>query len=124
MRNQSTLVSAAKAAGLRLDKTMRVPEGLMVVSDTTEDQAQPVLWNPFADDGDAFRLAVKLGLEIRNFNGAIHASKQGLVWREVAYFENGDLCATARYAIVRAAAAIGKRMVDKKRIEKQESNNG
>jgi hypothetical protein len=50
-------------------------------------------WNPLIDDGDARRLAVKLGGNIEIIIG-------------------GCPYAAARRAIVRAAAEIGKNMVD------------
>ena len=73
-------------------------------------------WNPIDDDGDAFRLAVKLRIKSR-YNEALG---QALAWRggAVELDDNraniedfsGDECACARYAIVRAAAEIGKAM--------------
>lgn len=62
-------------------------------------------WDPLNDDGDAFRLAVKLnicvdqkhnGVEAWNFE---HRISSGLI--------NGDPYAATRRAIVRAAARIG-----------------
>ena len=47
-------------------------------------------WNPLDDDGDALRLAVKLGLDI-----------------EIEWYDDDPLAATRR-AIVKAAAEIGR----------------
>lgn len=62
-------------------------------------------WNPLIDDGDAFRLAVKLGFVIDT-----HATR-------VCYGETFDIgepgfrdVAATRRAIVRAAAEIGRAM--------------
>ena len=63
-------------------------------------------WNPLTDDGDALRLAVKLGF---------HVSPRSVeVWRDgkevINIFEDGeDPYAATRRAIVRAAAEIGKK---------------
>jgi len=65
-------------------------------------------WNPLNDDGDALRLAVKLGIlvDVTAFsvtaivNGAISAKEK----------HNGDPYASTRRAITRAAAAIGEGM--------------
>ena len=67
-----------------------------------------VPWNPLTDDGDALRLAVKLGLRI-------YAPDDGYPiavvrdWKEVLVVEeDADYYAATRRAIVRAAAAIAK----------------
>lgn len=65
-------------------------------------------WNPLMDDGDAFRLMVKLKIDIRqSMSGATqfrYAWKDGKSYGEVA----NDSCAATRRAIVRAAASIGE----------------
>lgn len=53
-------------------------------------------WQPHRDDGDALRLAVKLGISVFSPDCAEHHN-------------DGDVCAAVRLAIVRAAAEIGKR---------------
>lgn len=67
-------------------------------------------WRPLDDDGDALRLAVKLGLSVTIFDDAV-----GIGCRELPdgqrYEEaplGDDPYATTRQAIVRAAAEIGK----------------
>ena len=67
----------------------------------------PETWNPLTDDGQALRLAVKLGLEIGFPEQAIVWSfgNKGSVCREKY---NDDPYAATRRAIVRAAAAIGE----------------
>lgn len=62
-------------------------------------------WNPLADDGDALRLAVKLGITVEC--GGAWASKYGPM-----YGEDILPCpyAATRRAIVRAAAEIGRNM--------------
>jgi hypothetical protein len=65
-------------------------------------------WNPITDDGDALRLAVKLGLTITpNY----HVEQKGLgvvVFTELE--DSEDFCMPTRRAIVRAAAEIGRKM--------------
>lgn len=67
-------------------------------------------WNPFEDDGDAFRLAVRLEIEIRVFNGSAHAGKQEKFWCTEHWFPGGNVFAATRRAIARAAAAIGSKI--------------
>ena len=69
----------------------------------------PTLWNPLTDDGDAFRLAVKLNLHISVFVDAIGIGTPGDGYVEFKY--ESDPCAATRRAIVRAAAEIGRNMV-------------
>jgi len=71
------------------------------------------LWNPLEDDGDALRLAVKLGLDVEmhgcltNFPYAVACEcSSGIAEEEQP--DDGDPYAATRRAIVRAAAEIGK----------------
>lgn len=69
-------------------------------------------WNPIADDGDALRLMVKLGLRVRKTSSSIEIDiYEDGSWVDVLLENIGDdpLAATRR-AIVRAAAEIGKDM--------------
>ena len=59
-------------------------------------------WNPLEDDGDALRLAVKLGITIMFDRSSVWCEQYGVLERY-----NGDPCAATRRAIVRVAAAIG-----------------
>lgn len=66
-------------------------------------------WNPLINDGDAFRLAVKLDLTVRHYSGSTVA-QSGAPGTPCAYEEasdHGKPCAAARRAIVKAAAVIG-----------------
>jgi hypothetical protein len=78
--------------------------------DEHEMQVHGVRWNPLADDGDALRLAVKLGMNIHYptmiGSSKVHVSSIKRV--EEKLFE--DPYAATRRAIVRAAAEIGKGM--------------
>ena len=69
-----------------------------------------MVWNPLTDDGDALRLAVKLGINL-DFLETMTGIRQ--VWANMDtedYIENAgeDPYAATRRAIVRAAAEIGK----------------
>ena len=69
------------------------------------------VWNPLRDDGDALRLAVRLGIDVVHTN--IHSPQVhamgfgGSITEEVG----SDRLAATRRAIVRAAAKIGRNMV-------------
>jgi hypothetical protein len=61
-------------------------------------------WNPLTDDGDALRLAVKMGIDI--------AKAQITFWDK----DSTDPYAATRRAIVIAAAEIGKERSHEQRI--------
>lgn len=68
-------------------------------------------WNPLTDDGDALRLAVKLGLDVMTCcqqRGEIQIG--GAVSRTTFQPVNYDPFVATRHAIVRAAAEIGRAM--------------
>jgi hypothetical protein len=96
--DRELLQFAAKAAGL--DYYARSQSGGMLTYNGE--------WNPLADDGDALRLAVKLGIGMRH-----HVN-----WSQVFSLQTGvedfhhdtDPYAATRRAIVRAAAEIGRTM--------------
>jgi hypothetical protein len=109
MDDRELLELAAKAAGIVVQwkedgRSFQVVRGL------------PFTWNPLGDDGDAFRLAVKLKLIIGSHGGG------GEVWFddqkgceghiEQDYGADGSLSEleAMRLAIVRAAAEIGRAM--------------
>lgn len=73
-------------------------------------------WNPLIDDGDALRLAVKLGIEFYEGEDDGPAAYAGyrcrgdVKLRFVTQPHIDDAFAATRRAIVRAAAAIGEAM--------------
>lgn len=102
--------SAAKAAGITLewwDDGESLNPGYIVNSENDW-----VSWDPLSDDGDALRLAVKLGLcvdvqiPITEVWVCPPNDEQELVIERM----NGDRLAATRLAITRAAAEIGRRM--------------
>jgi hypothetical protein len=116
MNDRELLEMAAKAAGLttahkwngeRLE--MAPPVFAMVVH--RDGELVSTGWNPLTDDGDALRLAVKLGIDITfEAFGSVMAGKDALgrgIWS--ACEDIGlDVYAATRRAIVRAAAEIGR----------------
>lgn len=74
------------------------------------------VWNPLTDDGDALRLAVKIGLDVcidTEHENEPHTHAIGFrnaIGNEMvdAIEGHGDPYAATRRAIVRAAAEIGK----------------
>lgn len=99
--DKELLELAAKAAGLTLGEL-----GGRIVR--REVDGQPVYWNPLTDDGDALRLAVKLGLTVVVESDMVFCRNQRF---DKAFREQGkDLYAATRRAIVRAAAEIGRMM--------------
>ena len=117
MTDRELLEMAAKAAGLRV-KTWDGHTGVMCAID---NDRYGRMWMPLTDDGDALRLAVKLGLCITQYPIYAEPKHSVLVKRpqlrdddrerieEIAVY-NGDPYAATRRAIVRAAAAIGEKM--------------
>jgi len=103
--DRELLELAAKAAGVMWidDNWPEDLHGLML--DFGEGTTQ---WNPFSDDGDALRLAVKLLFEIDMGRGCI-AIKHSVGIKILEAF-NHDPYAATRRAIVRAAAEIGRNM--------------
>jgi hypothetical protein len=104
MTDRELLELAAKAA--ELPECGWMGPAFMYVKDNTFTD-----WNPLTDDGDALRLAVKLGLFIQINSGSATAWKwRGENWYEQASDNADDMSATTRRAITRAAAEIGKGM--------------
>ena len=70
-------------------------------------------WNPLTDDGDALRLAVKVGMEFAADDEATHcafayARVRGAGDSHIFEPVVDDPCKAMRRAIVRAAAEIGR----------------
>lgn len=76
-------------------------------------------WNPLFDDGDAFRLAADLSLDIQydcypnNMNATCRKAFRVRVWGFQWFkedFDEGSKMGAIRRVIVQAAANIGRRM--------------
>lgn len=110
MSNKELLELAAKAAGIEL--FMPTHNGAWL------DNTAGVRWNPLTDDGDALRLAVKLGLGISTMINAVKAGEclgfdgdgnldETFMACEKFNDHDGDRFSATRLAITRAAAEIG-----------------
>lgn len=115
MDDRELLRLAAKAAGYAIKSTV-VDECDPLIGLRLKQSKQ--IWNPLAEDGDAFRLAAMLNLSIitgwefngnpSGYVGAILGSHEDLRLTSTKY--SGDPCAAWRRAIVLAAAEIGRSM--------------
>lgn len=116
LTDRELLELAAKAAGLRV-KLWEGHSGTMCAID---DDRNGRMWMPLHDDGDALRLAVKLGLSMdvcrqEPLRATPGVEVRGYVYRrslaiELASDNGASLEAATRRAIVRAAAEIGRSM--------------
>ncbi|HHM8046319.1 TPA: hypothetical protein ACRNRX_001504 [Pseudomonas aeruginosa] len=107
MNDRTLLELAARAAGLRSHWFFGEGEGLQV---SRKNEGRRFNWNPRDDDGDALRLAVKLRFDISVEREIQVSWWQGESLETVTWPLGDDPYAAARYAIVRAAAEIGKSM--------------
>ena len=104
MTDTERLELAAKAAGYSFD-------GYVLRNTNTEFEYSG--WNPLEDDGDAFRLAVHLRMNICHYSGCTDAHDRvgvnnGYGIKPVPYKD--DILKAVRRVIVLAAAEIGKTM--------------
>lgn len=118
MTDRELLELAAKAAGIDL-KPMQINnvreqgDDRFVGYMTDPEQWSRGWFNPLTDDGDAFRLAVKLKLDVFFHPDRVEAHISGRkmiaskIFREEFKFCGND---STRRSIVRAAAEIGKQM--------------
>ena len=97
--DRELLEAAAKAAGLVLRDWMPGSLGFATIPNARADGR----WNPITDDGDALRLAVRLGLEVDCETDPIAVGDGNIGVREA---HRGDPYVATRRAIVRAAAAM------------------
>ncbi len=100
MTDRKLLEAAARAAGIVVKFTESPKDGCYLV----ENGEAMGWWNPLLDDGDAFRLAVKLKLTLDIGDDASEAVSPIHYHTEQ---HKGDPLAATRRAIVRAAAAMG-----------------
>lgn len=106
--DRELLELAAKAAGVVVDYR-RSADAYYYDNEETGRE----VWNPLADDGDALRLAVTLGMMIDNIErGYMAGHILATSGPSTAAYEprNPDPYAATRRAIVRAAAVIGESM--------------
>jgi hypothetical protein len=107
MTDKELLELAAKAAGIEILLWNNVFKNVTGSHPASNMFAFPI-WNPLTDDGDALRLAVKLGIEIYIHENDTQCIGPNL-HRAIETHEDNPEAAT-RSAIVRAAAEIGRGM--------------
>lgn len=100
MTDRELLELAAKAAG-RWKKYVKGP-----IENRQEYWGYDFDWNPLTDDGDALRLAVKLGINVWKDEDIIWIGRS----QQYRLEPTDDPYAFVRRAIVRAAAEIGRNM--------------
>lgn len=110
MDDRQLLEAAAKAADIELADSPFLHTRKKIGALTAEGR----IWNPLADDGDAFSLSCALGISLEFGNDKVEASGGGS-WVKVRYTDRPDGSytdderrAAARRAIVRAAASRAK----------------
>jgi hypothetical protein len=116
MNDKELLLAAAKAAGyddaeFHSFDGMETRHGLSeaIWSDKQYKETSSGFWNPLFDDGHALVLAVKLKIDIKQYDdhvvGWFHGGYIGT--GQIMY--EGDPYAATRRAIVRAAASISEK---------------
>ena len=110
MTELEELLLAAKAAGIEVEPcTCRDPKWPLRIKGNSGTRAH---WNPYINDGDAFKLAIGLGMQI-----SVQGSGEGeavwaddtMIWVKSEYAQ-GDRRKAARSAIVSVAAQRGEQM--------------
>lgn len=118
MTDRELLELAAKAAGIEVwfprMSGGRAPDGTRIIltpCHTHGADGDVTEWNPLTDDGDALRLAVKLGIQHSNETNS-NRTWAGVLGKTEMHIEEytEDPYAATRRAIVRAAAEIGRSM--------------
>ncbi len=103
MTDYNLLRAAAKAASIQVQLALGLSDADAALFHNGKE------WNPLVDDGDALRLAVRMGLNVSPYNNGIFVSRYECepVIRE-AWVGDGEMsrAETTRRAIVRAAAAM------------------
>lgn len=108
--DRELLELAAKAAGIEGEWNENYGKSGMIM--LRNPATYRLGFDPLTNDGDALRLAVKLNIHIRLWQYAVEAEDNdgrstGMIHAREC---SGDMEATTRRAIVRAAAAIGEAM--------------
>ncbi|MCK3849955.1 hypothetical protein [Pseudomonas sp. W2Jun17] len=112
MTDQELLELAAKAAGIKIDKSEfngggRGNTGFDILGNAVLDWYNGKTWNPLTNDGDAFRLAFVVGLKVDAAKREVWYCKTPALgkWRSIGW--DGGIEGLRR-AIVLAAAELGR----------------
>lgn len=110
MTEREMLELAAKAAGIegRYASLYDFPEWMTVHDGEGIYYTSSQAWNPLTDDGDALRLAVKLGLSIDIDLGIKETITKTTNWNSFCAEHYYDPYAATRRAIVHAAIAAAE----------------
>lgn len=123
MTDKELLAAAARAAGIEYEPRYVEPAGVKsrgLMQPSGIANIPPKWWNPLTDDGDALRLAVKLGLQITPYPIYTEPKHSVLVRKAllpgdddesrsveiIAPYAAGTSESATRRAIVRTAAAM------------------
>ena len=113
MQDRELLEAAAKVVGLDFNQQYFDADTGLIVWCAAEDKFESWDWNPLTDDGDALRLAVKIGrartLLLTVSVGGADCEFQHPMTLAFEACDGGDINAATRRAIVRAAAAMGEK---------------
>lgn len=109
MTDQELIEMAAKASGFGVVLAMPISRTETDYVIEESDGGPLKRWNPLADDGDALRLAVKLGLHVKICRRMVLVEGRELGDDQFERLTPDPYAATRR-AIVRSAAEIGKSM--------------
>ncbi len=98
------LTLAAKAAGIRVQI---IGQGATCTFWDISDPENHKLWRPHLDDGDSRRLQVACGID------TVHDPEGGRAYVGTRLFTEAgaDRCLCVRWAVLRAAAFMGREMV-------------
>ena len=110
MTDRELLELAAKAAGHRIYWHVNDmhKHGRFLLVDEDAKRHDWKHWNPLRDDGDALRLAVKLQIDIKQYEYYVVAWFDGGYSGTGKIPYEGDPYASTRKAIVMAAAKLGE----------------
>ena len=114
MTNRELLELAAKAAGIELIEINDMDNGRcypICRVDRSITSSGVRLWNPLTSDGDALRLAVRLGLIVLIAEDVAQAGLLHSFDEPISEPLGSDPYAATRRAIVRTAAEIGRNMI-------------
>lgn len=105
--DRELLEQAAKSVGIALISWTNMYDACDEIGGRFITQPRGEPWNPLEEDGDALRLAVRLGIHITNSQSDAWATTLDVT--AIEPLTNDPYTATRR-AIVRAAAEVGKAM--------------
>lgn len=105
MKDNKLIELAARAVGQKVVRKVECSDGFELV-----EMSSWLRWNPLEDDGAALRLAVKLRIDLKFYDGRVVAWFDGGLIGTGRIYYGDDPAAATRRAIVRAAAEIGKSM--------------